>query len=280
MAIYLLDKNVVEDIKQSLKGVPNSGAAFARAIDRKGNTISPLLSILEGSMQRAQSGAEFHDQLMVDTQAVSMFYRSAKTDSKYLRTHGATTVAALAPHMREKTGPLIPLTTKLQALLAHSRKWEDARDVLKQIDELATEHSVNLSHPLLTCAVSCLYGNRAARRVLKPAVNPTPEGAYNAVSDIRLAMEAAYIHKMWNEIGLRQIVRLYTSDKELNAFARILDIQVSTTFPLGEVDHEIVRFTSTMSKNLLPILQTHPKEMARVLDYLQASRDGDNSILT
>jgi hypothetical protein len=35
MAIYLLDKNVVDDIKTSLKGIQSTGAALARAIDRK-----------------------------------------------------------------------------------------------------------------------------------------------------------------------------------------------------------------------------------------------------
>ena len=109
MAIYLLDKNVVEDIKQSLKGVRTEGAAIARVIDRKGNTVSPLLSILEGSVRKAQSGPELLDQLMADTQAVGLFYRLAKTDSKYLRTFSAAMVAALAPHMREKTGALVPL---------------------------------------------------------------------------------------------------------------------------------------------------------------------------
>lgn len=279
MALYLLDKNVVEDIKKSLKGIPSSGAAFARAIDRKGNTVSPLLSILEGSVQKAQSGPEFHDQLMVDTLAVSMFYRWVRTDSEYLRSLGATTVAALAPHMREKTSGLVPLIMELQALVVHQRSWKDARHALQQIDALATQHAVNLSHPLVTCAVSCLYGSKPARGVLKPAVNPTPEGAYNAIADIRLAMEAAYIVRMRNEHVPRENIRLYSSDKDLNAFARMLEIRVDTSLASDEFDREIVSFTSTMSGNLLPSLRIHPKEMELVLDHLRASRDGEKSTL-
>jgi hypothetical protein len=217
--------------------------------------------------------------MIEDTQAVGMFYRFAKTDSDFLRTFGASMVTALAPHMREKAGALVPLAMALQALLVRQSSWEDARAVLLQIDALAAKHDVNLSHPLVTCAVSCLYGSGAARGVLKPAVNPTDTGAYNAVADIRLVMETAYIRRMWDERRSRESVRLYSGDKHLNAFSRMLEVRVSASLaPIGS-GKEIVSFTSTMSQNLLPNLRTRPKEMDRVLDHLRASRDGDHSIL-
>jgi hypothetical protein len=56
MALYLLDKNVVEDIKKSVKGIPSAGAALARAIDRKGNTASPLLAIWKAASKRRSLG--------------------------------------------------------------------------------------------------------------------------------------------------------------------------------------------------------------------------------
>ncbi|MCV2437178.1 hypothetical protein [Paucibacter sp. DJ2R-2] len=278
MALYLLDKNIVEDIKKSLKGVPTAGAAIARAVDRKGNTVSPLLSILEGSVQRSQSGPEFHDQMMADTQAVGMFYRLATTDTVYLQEFGASMVTALAPHMREKAGELLRLTMDLQALVVHQRTKEDARAVLRQIDALASEHAVNLSHPLVTCAVACLYGSGPARGVLKPAVNPTDAGAYNAVADIRLVMEAAYIRGMRKDHGTRENVRLYSGDKDLNALSRMLEVRVTSSLAVGEIGREIVGFASTISHILLPSLRAHPKEMERVLDHLRASRDGEQSI--
>lgn len=279
MKIYLLDKNVVEDIKASIKGIPTAGVAFARSIDRKGNIVSSLLATMEGCKQRAQSGSEFHDQLMVDSQSVGMFYRWARTDSEYLRTFASSAVAAFAPHMREKANALVPLAMRLQALVVHQRKWEEARTMLSKLDELAAEHDVNLSHPLLICAIACLYGSRPARRVLKPAVSPTHEGAYNAITDIRLVMEVAYVRKMMADRIPRAIVRLHTSDKPLNALARIIDIRVETSYAIDDLAHEIVSFSSTLSKDLLPNLQAQPKEMERVLSYLSASRNCDQSLL-
>jgi hypothetical protein len=277
MAVYLLDKNVVEDIKKSLRGIPTKGAAVARGIDRKGNTASPLLSIMEGSMQRAQSGPELHDQLMADTQAVGLFYNLAKTDSKYLRDFDATTVTALAPHMREKTDPLVPLTKALQALVVKPRRWDAAREVLKEIDALADKHEVNLAHPLITCAVATLYGSGPARGVLKPAVTPTDGGAYNAVADIRIVMETAYIRQMWNENGRRESVQLLSNDKDLNAFAKLSPVRVDGSFLASPTGSEIISFSATISENLLPILRSLPKEMHRVFDYLQTSRDANKS---
>lgn len=280
MALYLLDKNVVEDIKKSLKGIPTAGVAQARAIDRKGNTISPLLSILEGSAQRALSGPELHDQLMIESQAVGMFYRWARTDSDYLQKLGASMVAALAPHMREKTDVLVPLAMKLQALLARQANHLDARKMLPQIDSLAAEHAVNLSHPLVSCAIACLYQSSSARKVLKPAVTPNAEVAYNAVVDIRFMMEAAYIRKMWNAKGWRESVQLFSGDKNLNELARMLEIRVETTFTSNEFGYEVVTFTSTVSEKMLPNLRKLPKEMERVLAYLRTSRDNNQSIVT
>ena len=279
MPLYLLDKNVVEDIKQSLNGVPTKGAAVARAIDLKGNIASPLLSILEGSVQRAQSGPELYDQLMADTLAVSRFYRLAKTDSGYLRTFGAMTATAFAPHMREKTETLAQLAMKLQALVVQQRKLHGARDLLPKIDALANDYEVNLSHPLVTCAVACLYGSGPARGVLKPAVRPTHQGAYNAVADIRLIMETAYIRKRWNENRIRQGVQLLSSDKNLCALSNLLQLRVELSLLTGEVGPEIVAFTATMSHKLLPNLQMQPKEMERVLNYLRTSRNTNKSIL-
>ncbi|MCE4554258.1 hypothetical protein [Pelomonas cellulosilytica] len=279
MALYLLDKNIVEDIKKSLKGVPTSGVALARAIDRKGNIASPLLSIMEGSSQRGQTGAELHDQLMVESQAVGMFYHHARTDAEYLQEMGTSAAAAFAPHMREKSSALVPLAMELQRLLPQQRNYLDARSELPKIDALAVEHGVPLAHPLVTAAVACLYGNVAARGVLKPAVNPTSEGAYNAVADFRLMMETAYIRNMWNERGSRQSVRLHSADKHLNTLSRLLEIKVQTAFSSEEAAREIVSFESTMKKELLPSLREREKEMQRALDYLRASRDGEKAVL-
>lgn len=274
MGVYLLDKNVVEDIKKSIQGISGPGAAFARAIDRKANTASALLAILEGGQQRPQSDQEFHNQLKLDSQAVSRFYKLARTDFEYLQEHGARFAEIFAQHMEAKSSALLPLTMKLQALVVLSPSLISARSILKEIDALASEHLVELSHPLVTCAVSCMYGYRPARKVLKPAVNPTPEGAYNAIADIRLIMESAFIRSMWKDP--HQNVYLYSQDKNLNAFDRTLQLRAKISPELAEPGIESVRFTSKIRNELMPDLEKNPKERELVFDLLRASR-GDLS---
>lgn len=276
MAVYLLDKNVVEDIKKSNKGISGPGAAFARAIDRKANTVSALLAILEGGQQRPQSDQEFHNQLKLDSHAVSRFYKHARTDFEYLQVHGAGFAQIFAPHVQTKTSALLPLTMKLQALVVLSPSLVNARSMLKEIDALASEHLVELSHPLITCAVSCMYGYGPARKVLKPAFNPKPAGAYNAIADIRLLMESAFFRSMWNETGRHQNVYLYSQDKNLNAFDRALQLKAVTAPELAEPGIEAVRFTSKIRDELLPALVKNPKEREHVFDLLRTSR-GDLS---
>lgn len=55
MALYLLDKNVVEDIKKSLNGTKADGIALARAIDYKRNTARRRHRA--GRLRLARSGA-------------------------------------------------------------------------------------------------------------------------------------------------------------------------------------------------------------------------------
>lgn len=185
-------------------------------------------------------------------------------------------MTALAPHMREKSNRLMPLATELQALVVLQRNLVVARDVLRETDALATKNKVDLAHPLVTCAIAWLYGSRPARGVLKPTVNPTEEGAYNGVADIRLVMEMAHVCNMWNERRSRQSVCLLTGDKNPAALDMVLKVRVDTTFAAGVNGPEIVSFNSTLSQELLPSLAKDEGEMNRVIERLRTSRD-DNT---
>ncbi|WP_338497597.1 hypothetical protein [Delftia tsuruhatensis] len=280
MAIYLLDKNIVEDIKKSIKGLPTPGVALARSIDKKNNQALTLLAALEGSTQSAPSASELMDGLVSDSQAVGMFYKLAKTDSEYLLNTSASTAVTLSPHVREKTQELIPLTMELQSLLSRQFNWIDARVILKKIDEIALTNNFSLSHPLITCAVACLYQSRSARGVLKPAAHPNERDAYNAAADIRLIIETAYVKNMFIKNGERSYIKLLSGDKDLNELSQILSTTVSSTVISEEIDQEIISFNSAFSRKLLPSLNMQPKEMERILSYLKESRDGPESIIS
>ncbi|MFM0184163.1 hypothetical protein PQR25_00075 [Paraburkholderia nemoris] len=273
MALYLLDKNVVEDIRNSQKSTASPGIALARKVDRKGSTISPILAIVEGSTRQPQAPNEIHSSLMADTQAVGMFYRHARTDAKALQDLDVEMIISFGTHWREKTAMLMPLGNALQMLLSRTYSTGDAKGVLTQIGSLCRTHSVERVHPLVTCAIACLYGHNGARKVLKPAQNPSEGDSYNAIADIRMLLEAAYIRRMWQEQSPREPVNLLSSDKNLNDFSRAIAVVAESSIPLHDLNVEVVRFKSTINEALFPSLMTKPKEMAYVYSYFYESTE-------
>ncbi|MDO3624439.1 hypothetical protein Q3O98_25535 [Ralstonia pseudosolanacearum] len=265
MALYLLDKNIVEDISGSLRGVSSPGVRIARAIDRKGNMVSPILAIMEGSFRQPQRADETDQSLAEDTQVVGMFYRHARTDANALVDLRMGMSIILGAHWREKITRLMPLTAELQRLLARTYSVVDARGAFQQIVALCRMHAVEFVHPVVTCAVACLYGHDGARKVLKPAQNPTEGDSYNAMADIRMLMETAYIRRLWQQAAPRENVTLYSRDKNLNEFAKAIRIVVDQSTPLSDLNMEVVSFTSTISEALFPNLAAKPKELKRVL---------------
>lgn len=270
--LYLLDKNVVEDIRGSLKGICLPGIHFARQIDHKRSIVSPLLAIVEGSLRRPQVSSEIYDNLVRDTQMVAMFYRQARTDAKALQQLGAEMIVTFGAHAREKIVRLMPLARELQTLLSRTFSLVDARTTLRDIDSLARTYSVELSHPLVTCAVACLYGHTGARKVLKPAIVPSEGDSYNALADVRMLMETAYIRRMWQQNRPWEKVFLHTGDKNLNDFAKILSVVAEGSILLKDLNQEFVTFKSTITEALFPDLRRDPKEMDRVLAYVRATR--------
>ncbi|MEJ2630293.1 MAG: hypothetical protein P8014_05300 [Acidihalobacter sp.] len=272
MTVYVLDKNIVEDIHKSLRGLPSEGVALARKIDRKANMVSPLLAIVEGSLRRPQSTTELYDTLRRDSNALGKFYRKARTDKEFLQQQSAEMIITFGAHTREKSSSLIPLTRALQKLLERTYSVVDARGILQQIDELSQETVGRCGHPLFACAIACLYGHAGAKNVLKPRENPTEGDAYNAVTDVRMLIETAYIRRMWQKMDPRENVYLYTRDKHLNDFAKVINVVSNGSASIDDLNLELVNFSSTVTDpRLFPNLRNNPKEMERVFSYLRDS---------
>lgn len=270
LALYLLDKNIIEDIHHSLKGRASPLIAAARSIDVRRNTVSPILAILEGGVQRPQTRSETVDQISLDSSAINRFYRYARTDSEYLKTAAVEMAAVLGAHWRDKAGSLIPICKSLQSILARTYSRIDARGALERIVAECERAQLELSHPLATCAVSCLYGSKSARKVINPSLAPTEEVAYNAVSDIRMIMESAYIRHIWNSKSRREPVHLLSRDAGLNDFARAVSVRVETATPDATTDLETVTYRSNIGKVLFPSVAADSKELQRVMSIFES----------
>lgn len=273
MKLYLLDKNIVEDIHDSLRGGHSSHIALARAIDRKRCTVSPILAILEGSYRKPQTINEMHASIERDTDAVRRFYRLAHTDAGWLQAGAVEMALTMTAHWRKKIEAIVPLAERLQALLVNTKSIADARSLREQIEALSNTYSVGRAHPLIVSALACLYGHVAARKVLKPTQNPSNASAYNAAADIRLLLESAYIRHLYrNALPMGNVV-LHTRDKHLNALAKALSVEVGTKTLRDRLDPETVPFEATISESLFPNLLKNPKEMQRVLSYFRENKN-------
>lgn len=270
MALYLLDKNIIVDIHHSLRGRGSEAIAEARRVDIARNTVSPLLAILEGSVQRAQTVEEAVTQLEMDARAVGRFYRYATTDSKYLQEVAVDMAEVLGAHWLQKTSYLVPLCQSLQEILARTYSVIDARSVLDGLVSKCEEAGVPLSHPLATCAVACLYGNKSARKVIKPSAEPTREGAYNAVSDIRMIMESAYIRKLWQTGAKQEPVHLLSRDIHLNEFAKMVSVRVELATSDPHADQESVTYRVSVGGELFPSIASNDREIARVMELYRS----------
>lgn len=269
--IYLLDKNIVEDIKKSLNNTASTGAALARSIDRKGAIVSPMLSIAEGSFRKPQTQDEMLNSLIVETRAIGMFYKHARTDANFLREVAVKMVMAFEPHWRGKFNELMPLAIELKKLLYRTYSVRDAKDIFRKIDSLCSKHSIPRVHPLVVCAIACLYGHSGARRVLKPSMNPSEGDAYNAISDIRMLMDTAYISQMFRQRASNKLVKLLSNDIKLNEFSQEIQIFSDGDIFATNSNEKLINHRVIISKNLFPMLMNNEKEINFIYSYFDGN---------
>ena len=100
--IFLLDRNVVALIKHAVAGGMQLDARKRtyldglRALDVPENSMSPILSIMEGEKGYEDSAEEKAKCLEKEVDAVGQFFKRASTDAGYLRAFKDEASALLA----------------------------------------------------------------------------------------------------------------------------------------------------------------------------------------
>jgi len=273
MKVYLLDKNIVECIHRSLKGKLCPHIKLAKDIDCKKNRVSPLLAVLEGSVQKPQSDAEILNSLNRETEAIKQFYRRAKTDGDFLQHNQGEMIRTLGEHFRKSSNHLIQITIELQKILARTYSVKEANRIFDEINSLALNHKLKLTHPLLICAIMCLYGHTDARGAIKPKEKPSKRSAYNAVVDIRMLMETAYIRNILQKFAPKAKLILHTADKSLNKLEKSLLISAKEDANDGEVTFD-TKFDTEHDDKLLPNLADNPEHREKIRLRIHRSSAG------
>ena len=280
---YLIDKNILEDIRKINKNPEYEFLEFNRSIDTQQSIICVFLAVLEGNDRTPQTKEQLQISLLDAVQEIQKFYKYAKTDSDLLINTATQFIEMMGVHMPQKVQELIPTIKEIQKLLLLTYSTNDARSKLDEINAISNTNKIGLHHPVFVTAIHCLYGNSAARGVLFPKNSKDPEKnssdnkAYNAAFDIRLLMEFFFIRKQ-NIQNAK--VYLHTRDenlrileKELNIYPKITDVEnLSITIENLSIDIEFTPFAEYScipSLKYMPNLNKNAKEKEYVKKRLK-----------
>ncbi len=225
MNTILLDRNVVASIKQKLAGkalLPVRDRAL-RLLDKDNNFISPILSIREGQLGIRENTQEHKLTLLKETDAISQFFKRAKTDSKYLIDKIDEFSTVFADNIEHNWRNYIAFVKEMQSLLYQPVSKKEKDDFKKRILKSASAHNILHTHPAVLCALSVLYGCNETRKILKPKKNRSEESvdknAYNTMNDLIVLSRVHMIQAIEAEQGhQKDKIKFFTFDKGLEFF--------------------------------------------------------------
>ncbi|PSW58835.1 hypothetical protein C0W54_20925 [Photobacterium kishitanii] len=248
--LYLLDRNALSDIKKSIDGarVDPERLNELKKIDIEGNLISGYLAVREGQSKKIESSEEIECQIEKDLPYLDLFYTKAKTDGKILLDNKKVTAKCLG-HVegRELNWDIyIQFIKYVQKILYQPIKPSKRLEYAENIISKARALSVPSGHLIIICAISSLYGNSWAKKILKSKLNfskqQAEEAAYNALSDLICLTRTLEVKlKFYNSYE----VQFFTFDKPLLNF--FLQLKINKI--------------SSISNNGINVNITYPREM-------------------
>lgn len=261
LRLILLDRNAVACVKASVAGKiqPEDRLAELRRLDKRRNTISPILSIIEGQSGRRESNLELQKTIQKESKAVSDFFKRARTDSGYLESNIDLFAEVFSAHIEHSWDGYVSFVTEAQKHIFQPVAQIQRLSVEGRLITLAEKHRVSLKHPVFLVTLAVLYGSDAARRVLKPKPEYKTEekrsrAAHNVVSDLIVISRIGLIRSTMPDADKRfGYVRYFTFDKGLSVIANAIRIISENTHHDGE-DNVTTAITVTCERNLFPEL--------------------------
>mgnify|MGYP006910069997 CR=1 FL=1 len=259
LKLVLLDRNAVDAIKRCVSGeyVENCKRRQLESLDRSRNTISPILSIIEGQSGRRESEEEIKLTLKKEAAAIRRFFKRARTDTHYFLSEEQIDnfSKTFGNNIEYAWDSYTDFIKSVFPLLYQPVSPTKPHDIENQLFELAAKHYVQISHPVLVVSLATLYGHEGARKTLKAkkeyeTQDKLDRAAYNVVCDImsisRIGSIKAAMSKS-KEIGDR--VQLFTFDKGL------LSLVSAVTINWGEsLEDGGTKINCSYSKKLFPAL--------------------------
>lgn len=216
-ALFLPDRNVVSLIKQAVAGrTPSDPKKQAyldslRRLDVPEHSVSPLLSIMEGEKGYEDSVSEKEACLEKETAAVGQFFKVASTDSVHLLSLKSMAAQLFAGPRGNQWQERAAFLLKAAPLVAHKVTARKRKAVDDGLVQLALAAGLSTNDPIVVFFLACLYGNDAARKVIKPK-NP---GVHNVLTDIHIISRVGMVKAAARQLPIPLKVRLLTHDEGL-----------------------------------------------------------------
>lgn len=190
-----------------------------RNLDRPQHAFSYLLALMEkvSDLRGILSDAELEVQLLGDLAALRGFFKHAQVYesdefvTQYLQDLRRNPVELQRPKyldflemVNNQLGLKDPISPKF--------RLQKAREILASADTLG----VDRKHPVVILVLSCLYGNPAAKKLMKFKADPAKFNAENVLSDImvitRFAQTKLQIEQLGREGGGRFLRADFVTD--------------------------------------------------------------------
>lgn len=199
--LYMLDICVVgatKLTKELLETQPRKASLVdeLRYLDRPNNCFSYLFALMEkvSDSRGKLTQDELKNQILADISALREFFKEARVyeSDNFL-------IAFLAELMGEpieiKRADYLSLLEslnnkfKLQNSISPKQRLGKAKEIILEAKSL----SISAQHPIVTIALACLYGNKAAKKLMKFKADPEKFDPENALADISLIARLAKI---------------------------------------------------------------------------------------
>ncbi len=230
--LYLLDICVVGATKlseDSLEQQPRKANLIAtlRDLDRPNNCVSYLCALMEkvSDTRGLLSLDELKTQILADVSSLRSFFQNAHIVEGDDFLIGFLKELMGRPIENQRAEYLKFLETlnndfKLQNPISPSQRLCKAKKIIKEAIAL----SISIQHPIVAISLACLYGNSAAKKLMKFKADPNKFDSENALADVLLISRFAKIkleieHHGRNGAPLQR-VNFITDDNGLSELVR------------------------------------------------------------
>lgn len=207
--LYILDICIVSSTKltsTSLEKNPRKAniIKYLRELDRPNNSFSYLFAMMEkvSDSRGIDTEEELKTKILSDLESMRNFFTKAhiyESDEFVLSFLKELRCNPIEKKRPEYLGFLKSLNDHFK--LFNSVTSQKRLDIAKKIIEQTDHFNFSRQHPVVVIGLACLYGNPAAKKLMKFKANPQEFDAENVLADIMLITRFACIKLEIEQLG-------------------------------------------------------------------------------